>query len=68
MVYDGCTSGSACKVNWNSGTTCIPLTATEQLEQNRSYICNGTCANGYYTTDNFTCTSKYFNKLKKKFV
>ncbi len=57
--YNGCTSGSACRVNWNNGTTCIPLTASQQIALNRSYICNGTCQSGYISSDNFTCSGKY---------
>ncbi|CAF4311646.1 unnamed protein product, partial [Rotaria sp. Silwood2] len=41
LVYDGCTSGSACKVNWDNETTCIKLNATDQLAQNGSYYCKG---------------------------
>jgi hypothetical protein len=57
--YNGCTSGSACQVNWNNGTTCIPLTANQQMALNHSYLCNGTCQNGYNSSDSFTCSGKY---------
>jgi len=66
LDYNGCTSGSACKINWNNQTTCIPLTAAQQIAQNRSYICNGTCEAGYTTTDNFTCSGKYLWKKTKE--
>ncbi|CAF1151504.1 unnamed protein product [Rotaria sp. Silwood1] len=55
LDYDGCTSGSACKVNWDNKTTCVRLNATQQQEQNRSYYCDGTCVKGYIPVDNFTC-------------
>ncbi|CAF1395353.1 unnamed protein product [Rotaria sordida] len=53
--YNGCNSGSACRINWNNGTICNPLNATDQVAQNRSYTCNGTCQNGYSSTNNYTC-------------
>ncbi|CAF2470777.1 unnamed protein product [Rotaria sp. Silwood2] len=56
LDYDGCTSGSACKVNWDNETTCIPLNATDQLTQSRSYYCNGSCIKGYNSSVNgYTC-------------
>ncbi|CAF4658525.1 unnamed protein product [Rotaria sp. Silwood2] len=56
LVYDGCTSGSACKVNWDNETTCIKLNATDQLAQNGSYYCKGTCIKGYHSSVNgYTC-------------
>ncbi|CAF2923310.1 unnamed protein product [Rotaria sp. Silwood2] len=56
LDYDGCTSGSACKVNWDNETTCIKLNAADQLTQNRSYYCNGTCIKGYNSSVNgYTC-------------
>ena len=65
LSYDGCTSGSACQINWNDETTCIPLNATQQIALNRAYICNGTCENGYYTTDNVTCQGMCCEILEK---
>ncbi|CAF4384945.1 unnamed protein product, partial [Rotaria sp. Silwood2] len=56
LDYDGCTSGSACKVNWDDETTCIKLNAADQLAQNRSYYCNGSCIKGYNSSVNgYTC-------------
>jgi hypothetical protein len=65
LSYNGCTSGSACRVNWNNGTTCVPLNATQQIALNRAYTCNGACENGYYTTDNLTCQGMCWEKLEK---
>ena len=56
--YDGCNSSSACRIYWNNGTTCQPLSPADQVAQNRSYTCNGTCTNGYSTTNNYTCEGK----------
>ncbi|UJR30967.1 hypothetical protein I4U23_018479 [Adineta vaga] len=53
--YSACASPSACTLHWNNQTTCISLSPTEQQLQNRSYYCNGTCINGYHSTDDYTC-------------
>ncbi|UJR30966.1 hypothetical protein I4U23_018478 [Adineta vaga] len=53
--YSACASPSACTLHWNNQTTCISLSPTEQQFQNRSYYCNGTCINGYHSTDDYTC-------------
>ena len=55
LTYSGCLSPSACTINWNNQTTCVPLSSHEQLQQNRSYYCNGTCLNGYSSSDGYTC-------------
>ncbi|CAF0869133.1 unnamed protein product [Adineta ricciae] len=55
LSYDGCNSTSACRINWNNGTQCIPLSPAQQLAQNQSYICNGTCSAGYKTRNQYTC-------------
>jgi hypothetical protein len=57
-AYDGCSLPGACKIYWNSGTTCITVSPDEQLQLNRSYSCNGTCQDGFQSTDNFTCEGK----------
>jgi hypothetical protein len=56
--YDACESPGACKIYWNANTTCISLNATEQIIQNRSYTCDGTCETGFNSTDGFTCSGK----------
>ncbi len=61
--YSGCTSGDACTVNWNSGTICVPLSASQQQAQDRSYYCNGTCRDGYNSTNNYTCEGKILWKF-----
>ncbi|CAF4285986.1 unnamed protein product, partial [Rotaria sordida] len=55
LDYDGCISGSACKVNWNNETTCVSLNAAQQLAEHRSYYCAGRCVDGYISVNNFTC-------------
>ncbi|UJR15672.1 hypothetical protein I4U23_002606 [Adineta vaga] len=55
LSYDGCNSSSACRINWNNGTGCVPLSPTDQMAQNHSYICNGTCSKGYSSQNQYTC-------------
>ncbi|CAF3894012.1 unnamed protein product [Adineta steineri] len=55
LEYNGCESGSACADEWDVGTICVPLSAPEQVIQERSYYCNGTCKVGYNSTDGYTC-------------
>jgi hypothetical protein len=55
---------SACRINWENNTICVPLNASEQIRLGRSYSCegiNGTkaeCVIGYNSTDNYTCQRK----------
>ncbi|CAF3955011.1 unnamed protein product, partial [Adineta steineri] len=53
--YNGCNSSSACRIYWSNETTCEPLSSADQVLQNRSYTCNGTCLNGYSSSNNYTC-------------
>ncbi|CAF1580921.1 unnamed protein product, partial [Adineta ricciae] len=55
LSYDGCNSTSACRINWNNGTQCIPLSPAQQVAQNLSYVCNGTCSTGYTVRNQYTC-------------
>jgi hypothetical protein len=56
--YDGCKLTSACRINWENGTICTPFNSTEQIIQNRSYNCSGSCESGYNSTDGYTCEGK----------
>ena len=58
-TYNGCRSDSACKVNWNNDTICIPKTAADQKSSGQAYSCSGTCSSGYRSSDNFTCNGMY---------
>jgi len=63
--YDGCALTSACRIYWDNNTVCIPLNATEQVLQNRSYTCHGECEYGFTSTDNYTCEGKRSSYFKK---
>ncbi|CAF4267226.1 unnamed protein product [Rotaria socialis] len=54
-TYNACSSDSACKINWNNLTTCIAYNASEQLSKGQSFTCNGSCASGFSSTNNYTC-------------
>ena len=57
-MYDGCDNPDSCKINWNNGSTCIQLSAAQQIQHGRSYYCNGTCLPGYSTNNSFSCEGK----------
>lgn len=57
-AYNGCALAGACQVNWQNGTQCIPLNASEQVTQGQAYICNGNCVKGYQVNRNFTCDGR----------
>jgi hypothetical protein len=57
-AYNACASSSPCTVNWIDGTSCVSLSPDEQVQQNRSYYCIGSCVDGYNSTDGYTCEGK----------
>lgn len=66
--YNGCRSDSACRVNWQSNTTCTPKSVDKQESSNRPYTCLGTCVDGYDSTDNFTCNGRYSRVCKSELL
>jgi len=64
--YNGCGLTSACRINWDAGTICIPLDAAEQISLGKSYTCNGTCLAGYNSTDGYTCEGKNIFVFQKR--
>lgn len=56
--YNGCNLAGACQVNWKNDTQCIAFNASEQIRRNQSYICNGSCVRGYYSSNSYTCDGR----------